>query len=252
LAAVLDAHPRVGLAYSHVWITDSDGRRLYKKQYWNRPEHWAGDYINDGRDECRDYLYLHCTIPTASSALMRRRLFEEVGPFDVSLRLAADWLLYARMLERSDIAFIADPLVDFRTHPATSRSTAAQSLRQIDDSYWVTAYIAKAARLDHTRLKRVRERMSEMFTDALLCGVGMNDRTALRAAFDNARRLDPCIRGRIFRQLLVRAPLGGLRRRCARGLAISAKMAIQEILGRDAVDYVQRYVREWRGSPAAT
>jgi glycosyltransferase involved in cell wall biosynthesis len=246
MVPLLDAHPRVGLAYSQVWITDADGRRLYTKQYWNRPDHWAADYVNDGIDECRQYLCLHCTIPTASSLLMRRSIFEEVGPFDVSLRLAADWMLYAKFLQRCDIAYVAQPLVDFRTHASTSRSNATRSLRRVSDSYRVVTYIATAVGLPPKVLERLREQTAQMLADFLLLGKGLDDAAELRAVLDKAKAFDPGLRGRLLRQLITRAPVGGIGRRLSRAVAVCGKTALRRTLGSDAVEYGRALLRRRR------
>jgi glycosyltransferase involved in cell wall biosynthesis len=251
LVGVLDANPNVGLAYAQVWITDADGKRLFEKQYWNRPEHWAADYVNDGRDECRTYMSMHCTIPTASSVLMRRSLFEAVGPFDVSLPLCADWLLYARIAQRSDIAYVAEPLVDFRTHPQTARTAAAKGLRQVDDSYRVASYIASTSNLDRDQLERVRERMAEQFADSLLLGHGAEEPAQLRKLFADARRFDPGLRGRLFRKMLKRAPVGGIGRRVRRAVAVTGKLALRETLGHDALHFAKSRVKQMRARDAA-
>jgi glycosyltransferase involved in cell wall biosynthesis len=251
LVGVLDANPGVGLVYAQVWITDAGGKRLFEKQYWNRPEHWATDYVNDGRDECRTYMSLHCTIPTASSVLLRRSLFEAVGPFDVSLPLCADWLLYARIAQNADIAYVAEPLVDFRTHPQTARSAAAKSLRLVDDSYRVATYIATTSGLDRHQLERVRDRMAEQFAESLLQGHGADEPAQLRKLFDDARRFDPGLRGRLIRKMIQRAPIGGIGRRVRRAVAVTGKIALRETLGHDVLQLAKLQVNRLRAAGAS-
>lgn len=240
LVGLLDAHPGVGMAYSQVWITDSAGKRLHTKQYADDPGHWAADYVNDGIDECRRYLYLRNTIPTASSLLMRRKLYEEVGPWDVSLQLSADWMLYAKMLLRAGIAYVADPLVEFRTHPRTSRSTSTKSLRHVDDDYRVTAFIARAVHLDEPRRERVREKMAALWAGYLLQGRGLNEPARLRAVYRNARKLDPRIGPRLLRHVLAAAPNARLGRQAKQAAKEVVKLAARDLLGVDLAAVVRR------------
>lgn len=240
LVALLDAHPNVGLAYSQVWITDADGRRLYIKQYADHPEHWASDFINSGLDECRRYLYLRNTIPTASSLLMRRRLFEESGRWDVRLQLSADWMLYARMLLRCDLAYVAEPLAEFRTHSGTSRMASTRSLRHVDDDYEVTAFIARAVGLDEERLERVRDKMARLWAGYLLQGRGFNDPRRLRAVYRKARRLDPRLGPRLLRQMIAVAPEARLKRTLVLAAKGLVKYGAVEVLGYDLPGALRR------------
>jgi glycosyltransferase involved in cell wall biosynthesis len=55
----------------------------------------------------------------ASSVLMQRSLFDEVGGFDPSIISAQDWELYIRLADRSPIAGVDAPLVAYRVWPGS-------------------------------------------------------------------------------------------------------------------------------------
>ncbi|BBC24288.1 glycosyltransferase family 2 protein [Pseudanabaena sp. ABRG5-3] len=123
LTEKLDNHPEVGLAYTQSIEIDNEGTTLRSfKQYTDELDidHWSSDFINSGKEECK-YLFFKCTIPNSSGVLMRRKIFIESGKFDVQMPFSADWMLYAKILMNSDIAFVAEPLNYHRIHPNVMR-----------------------------------------------------------------------------------------------------------------------------------
>ena len=143
LVEKLDAHPSVGLAFSQSFETDSDGNCVSSLIKWTDDldrERWKTDFVEEGKKELQ-YLLFQNTIPNASSVLMRRKIFIEVGKFDVNLRLAADYLLWIQMLIVSDIAFVAEPLNYFRIHTGTVTSTTSRSGVHLEETLKVKQYL---------------------------------------------------------------------------------------------------------------
>jgi len=123
LTEKLDNHPEVGLAYAQSIEIDSEGNTLNSfKEFTDELDldHWSRDFINSGKEECK-YLFFKCTIPNSSGVLIRHKLFVASGKFDVQMPFSADWMLYAKILMNSDIAFVAEPLNYHRTHPNVMR-----------------------------------------------------------------------------------------------------------------------------------
>ena len=145
LVEKLDAHPSVGLAFSQSLETDIDGNYVCSLVEWTNHldlERWKADFIEEGKNELQ-YLLFQCTIPNASSVLMRREVFIKAGKFDVNLRLAADYLLWIKMLAISDIAFVAEPLNYFRRHVGTVTSSASRNGVQLEEILLVKQYLIK-------------------------------------------------------------------------------------------------------------
>lgn len=158
LVEKLENYSSVGLAYAQSWNINSKSEKTHSWKEWTDDLdtiRWSNDFINVGKDECK-YLFYKNTIPNASAVLMRHSVFIEAGKFDAQLWLAADWMLWARMLMISDIAYIAEPLNYFRTHTNNVRNTSKASLeleerlrviqfltRKIEpsDTFWKTVYI---------------------------------------------------------------------------------------------------------------
>ncbi len=122
LVAELEQHSNVGLAYCQSMAVDADEVPLYSME--DRTAHlnttrWKNNFINAGRDECRDYLIVQNTIPNASAVVFRKKLYDLVKGADESYRTCADWVLWAEMLFHSDVAFVAQTLNFFRQNPAS-------------------------------------------------------------------------------------------------------------------------------------
>lgn len=84
---------------------------------------WLKDYYNNGIEEIREILFRENIISNASSVLFRKAVWDNVDTMDLMyMRYAGDWLLWVRMLQQGDIAYVAKPLNYFRTHAATTRS----------------------------------------------------------------------------------------------------------------------------------
>ena len=165
LVEKLDAHLSVGLAFSQSFETDSDGNCVSSLIKWTDDldrERWKTDFVEEGKKELQ-YLLFQTTIPNASSVLMRRKIFIEVGKFDVNLRLAADYLLWVQMLMVSDIAFIAEPLNYFRKHTGTVTSSTSKNGVQLEETMLVKQYLVESYGSNFSKqdIKKSWERLRE-------------------------------------------------------------------------------------------
>jgi glycosyltransferase involved in cell wall biosynthesis len=108
---VLDKYPEVGLVYGQFNMMDESGT-TYKVK--------GSTFMNSSgivnrQDQIRELLFLCRIFP--SVALMRRSCFDEVGGFNAGLRMNEDRHLFMRMAKRCRMAYIAEPLVNYRVHP---------------------------------------------------------------------------------------------------------------------------------------
>jgi glycosyltransferase involved in cell wall biosynthesis len=162
LVKKLDDHPSVGLAYSQSWEIDHDANIIGSCKNWTDflsggKERWESDFVDDGKNEMK-YMFVTITIPNASCLLMRRNIFLKAGKFDTKLILAADWLLYVKILMISDIAFISESLNYFRRHPHTVRSHSSKNGLDIEEEILVKKFI-----LDNSGLTFAPEIVSKAF-----------------------------------------------------------------------------------------
>ena len=131
LVARLDAHPQAGLAVADSTIVDDNNNAL---GIHGRDLKISGpfgsyslppirdNYVQLGRDYCRNYMVPWNTIPNASGVLFRRSALAAVGGPATELRLCGDWYTYCRILMQFDICREAKALNYFRTHNSNVRS----------------------------------------------------------------------------------------------------------------------------------
>lgn len=124
LIPLLDENPDVGLAYCQSRLVNKEGLDIGDGLGWTSdldPERWSSDFINDGRDEVRQYLIIKNTIPNASAVITRRTALSDALPVDTSFKLCGDWMHWGKVLMRTDIAYVAEPLNRWRLESSNSR-----------------------------------------------------------------------------------------------------------------------------------
>lgn len=71
-----------------------------------------------------------------SGVMIQRKCFLDAGGFDGSLRSIEDWDLWIRLASKYEIAYVDEPLVQYRIHPASqsrsSRKTLPDHIRVIE------------------------------------------------------------------------------------------------------------------------
>lgn len=148
LVKKLDAYPSVGIAYCKSVRVDQNGKEIPSQEDWmSRSGRWDMDFVSSGVEECQSYLCCQNTIPNASAALLRRRVYIEAGYADESMKLCGDWRTWVSMLFCSDVAFVAEPLNYFRLHSASIAARALHSGIYYEEGYNILRYV-----LSHTRL----------------------------------------------------------------------------------------------------
>lgn len=100
----LRAHPDIGMVSGHAWWWDPLTNRK-----------WVERVGVPGRASLAHELMIRNCVGNASGVMLRRRLLEEIGLFDPAQIWAEDWELWMRVLSRSPIGFIDQPLIVYRT-----------------------------------------------------------------------------------------------------------------------------------------
>ncbi len=214
LVEPLDRHPSVGLAFCHSYVINESGKVEYSTRQWavdHKVAHWLADHVSAGRDECRQLLRGNEVIPNASAVLIRRAAFAQAGGFDLSLPLAADYLLWGRSMLHWDVAFVDEPLNYWRYHDRTVTAKAMKNQRDasdIEELYRVVLQLAVELG-DAADREIAAEAMARRWVDRVA-------EARLRIPFWRNRRiwrvasqLDPHLKRRLFRlggARLVRGP----------------------------------------------
>ncbi|MTJ50314.1 glycosyltransferase family 2 protein [Dolichospermum sp. UHCC 0259] len=124
LVQKLDSYPMVGLVYSQSWQVDENGTIGSTLVKWTDDldrSKWLNDFNADGMDECKNYFSVKCVIPNASAVLFRNQFIFELDSDIEKLKLCGDWLFWIKILLKSDLSFITEPLNYFRQHGNTAR-----------------------------------------------------------------------------------------------------------------------------------
>ncbi len=160
LVPILDENPKVVLAYGQTVIVDENGSRLRSYQadydflFKNDSDRWKSDFIANGMEEASNFLLFHNTIPNASAALIRLKSYVSAGGAEAGWKLNGDWMFYAKLLMQGDIAYVAEELNYFRTHPVTQRMTANTTPIVYDEILRILEFINKRG---NPRASRVRK-----------------------------------------------------------------------------------------------
>lgn len=147
--AGLFADPQLVLGFTQSRQVDGQGRVLcghYLDYVADVDEsRWRHDYIRDGRDEIRECLAVKNTIPNVSAVLFRREALQAVLAEEMErirrFRVAGDWYVYARVLARGRVGFVADALNNHRRH-ARSVTLGEMNLAQLKEIIGMQRWIA--------------------------------------------------------------------------------------------------------------
>jgi GT2 family glycosyltransferase len=191
-AAVLDAHPSVGLVHTAATRLTQNGAEA-------GPVRAAvTDFVRPGRGEALRWLAeIHDVVP--SSTLLRRSVVEAVGGF-VEDQLYADFDFYVRMALRADVAYLAAPLVHVRLHPhsTTRRFPPERWLAEVEQLVPRLRAAAEAGGLEPASgwdetFRSLRARFAGRLLNAAtaLLAEGAGGRDLVAGYLSAARALDP-------------------------------------------------------------
>jgi glycosyltransferase involved in cell wall biosynthesis len=205
LVPILEDNPTVGVAYCQSRHIDEQGRQLASLKGWTDDldvQRWATDFIAGGRDECRRYLPLKCTIPNASAVVFRRSVYEQAGGADDTFRLAGDWMLWCKLLLSSDLAFTARELNYFRIHGNTVRSTSTRSAVALQEAGRILAYLQDQVAIPaNIRSQALDRLLNRWISELSKSRFGL---TANRDIYRTLRRLDDRLHRRLAGRLVGR------------------------------------------------
>lgn len=124
LVGRLESDPSAVLAYCQSNLIDENGQVKFVMEVSRaglNPTRWRSDYVNEGRQECRQYMVIANIIANASAVVFRRDAYQKIGGADVSYQIGGDWLTWARMMMLGRVIFVAQPLNYYRLHDQVAR-----------------------------------------------------------------------------------------------------------------------------------
>jgi glycosyltransferase involved in cell wall biosynthesis len=124
LLPILEEDRRLGLVYCQSYLVDPDNSVLGDALQWTDDldsHRWRSDFVNDGRAEIKSYLSKKNTIPNASAVLIRASTLKSIDYLDDTYSLCGDWLLWIKLLLRSNVGYAAEKLNYWRQQSSNSR-----------------------------------------------------------------------------------------------------------------------------------
>jgi glycosyltransferase involved in cell wall biosynthesis len=200
LVPVLDGNPGVGLVYCHSLLVD-EGDTV---RVWPTGLHWQEDFVNGGKDECRNYFLFGNAIPNASSVLIRRSIYEQAGYADESMKFCGDWLMWVNMLLISDLAFISEPLNYYRRHPGSVSSRIDNTAKSLEERYRIAHWIKQNLPVSDQLLDQACQSMMDIWFRMIRTAEGGRGWRCNEALYKLARDVDPKLRARFLQGLWVR------------------------------------------------
>jgi glycosyltransferase involved in cell wall biosynthesis len=143
LVGELEKNPNVGIAYCQSHFVNAAGEVAGTWEHWTEgldKERWKRSYVNSGADEAGRFLVRRNTIVNASAVLVRKGMLLEAIEGAESMRLAGDWWTWARLLMKTNVSFVAEPLNYFRSHGNSVRDTTKKAAN-CEECFTVIAHI---------------------------------------------------------------------------------------------------------------
>jgi glycosyltransferase involved in cell wall biosynthesis len=123
---VMDQNPQVGFAFcSGLGLEDEQETQVID---------WAFSHDQDIIFPGREFLYrlLDGNCVLAPSGLVRKKCYEKLGEFPLDLPFAGDWYLWCIFALHYDVAFFAEPMVNYRQHSGSmTEQLLAEDVRLI-------------------------------------------------------------------------------------------------------------------------
>ena len=149
LLPILESDKSLGLVYCQSYLIDPSSRVVGDAVQWTDdldPWRWKKNFINNGRVEIKDYLSKKNTIPNASAVLLRASVLRSIDGLDAGYTLCGDWLLWIKILLRSNVGYVAEKLNYWRQRSSNAR-TQLPGVLELNEGSQIINYLAEELRV---------------------------------------------------------------------------------------------------------
>jgi glycosyltransferase involved in cell wall biosynthesis len=168
---MMTEHPKAVISFCQSIFVNERSEELYSfgenYRFVYKTDRWDADFVGDGKEECRNYMLLHNSIPNASATLIQKEAFERCGGPPLDWKLNGDWLFYCKLLQHGDIAYSAEPLNRFRKHQKTQRQRANANARAYFEILDIVAFIDAHCSPEAEKRKRAFHNYSNWWIGSL-------------------------------------------------------------------------------------
>jgi glycosyltransferase involved in cell wall biosynthesis len=117
----LDQSPEVALVYTDAWQVYENGHRVRFSRF-HRPH--SGSVL---RELLADFFIV------LSTAVIRRQVAVDMGGFPPNYQVAEEMVLFLRLAERFPIAYIDQPMIEYRLHSSNSSRRLGAFVREMEE-----------------------------------------------------------------------------------------------------------------------
>lgn len=155
LVSTLDKHPSAGIAYCQSISVDSENvsseNWLSHTKRFN-PNIWKTSFLLNGQLTIQNLFIHRNIIPNASAVIIRKSIYTATSGINAEMTLNGDWLLWVKLLEKSDLIFINRALNYFRQHGQKVTSRNMKNFNGFAEQLDLFIYIEK--NVDVTSLQK--------------------------------------------------------------------------------------------------
>lgn len=162
LVDAMHANPSAGISYCRSLMIDEDNK-LLGDDFLGREKAFRTKCYHDvllTQKEMSRFLLHSCVIPNLSAALFRRECYISAGGLTSAYRVCSDWDLFFRVVVRYDVAYIAEPLNEFRQHKTTIRSSTKERILYEEI---IRLLLGQIELLNLTTTERIKYRLHVMY-----------------------------------------------------------------------------------------
>lgn len=145
-AAMLDAHPEVGLVHCAVQHVDQNLAPLHLQSLSK------DDRVDREGDLLRRLLLDGCVV-NPCGVMVRRSTYAKVGRFTEEIVWGVDWHMWIRVALAEPVAYLAEPLGLYRQHQQSGTSGVMATARNGSDELWMMKDIFRLIPDERTELK---------------------------------------------------------------------------------------------------
>jgi hypothetical protein len=164
--------------------------------------------VENGPAFIRTKMSLLNAIPNASAVIFKKEVYLAATGEENTFRLAGDWLLWIKMLQRADVAFVAMPLNYFRSHPKNVRLLSERNGLSIEETCRVISYIALNVELSPVEFNRMIWNFIDLWEVHVL-NYRIPRQSSVRV-YQELKKIDPNVGKRILKRFW-RSPSGLLK-----------------------------------------
>lgn len=181
--AMFERDPKMGLVHTAGWFIDENEQRVEGEPVgFPYPRTGTGDVLHE---------LLRQNRVINSSALVRKSVFDEIGPFDAAFYGMGDWQMWLRVARDYHVGYVEEPCTLYRVHGAN----ACLDTPKMDlDGMRVREFLAGWEEELSERMTQNPDLKTEFAFSLAALGAGRQisgDRAGAREALVRSLRLDP-------------------------------------------------------------